>query len=157
MPLGGDLPLEWRNFLGGARMAKIFLSYRQDDSQAEAGRLSDLLKHKFGRDNVFIDVENIELGTNFVQRLAAEVEHLRCVSRNNRPPMAHPARRPYRLCTRRNRSSVTAQHSSYSNSNQRRRDAQSRSIAIGPERIRRETGLRNPLSQIPVRCSKLVS
>jgi hypothetical protein len=52
---------------------KIFLSYRRDDAAAEAGRLGDRLALELGRDSIFIDVDGIPLGTNFVRRLTDEV------------------------------------------------------------------------------------
>ena len=51
----------------------IFLSYRRDDLVGQAGRLSDRLVHEFGRDNLFLDVDSISLGENFVKKLIAEV------------------------------------------------------------------------------------
>jgi TIR domain len=52
---------------------RIFLSYRRDDSGGQAGRLSDRLVPEFGRDNLFLDIDSIPLGVNFVKRLTAEV------------------------------------------------------------------------------------
>src|SRR5437899_1001904 len=46
-------------------MRAIFISYRRDDAEGEAGRLfSDLAKH-FGEDRVFMDVAAIEPGRDF--------------------------------------------------------------------------------------------
>jgi hypothetical protein len=50
---------------GGA----IFISYRRDDSAGEAGRLADHLAQRFGRDRVFIDIDTIAPGTDFVVEL----------------------------------------------------------------------------------------
>ena len=44
----------------------IFISYRRDDSAGYAGRLYDRLTARFGSDRVFMDVEGIEPGTDFV-------------------------------------------------------------------------------------------
>lgn len=44
----------------------IFISYRRDDSAGYAGRLYDRLTARFGGDRVFMDVEGIEPGTDFV-------------------------------------------------------------------------------------------
>ncbi|MEZ5611947.1 MAG: TIR domain-containing protein [Rhodocyclaceae bacterium] len=44
----------------------IFISYRRDDSAGYAGRLYDRLAARFGSDRVFMDVEGIEPGTDFV-------------------------------------------------------------------------------------------
>ena len=51
-------------------MPKIFISYRRDDSNDAAHRIYDRLVKAFGRRNVFIDVDNIKLGSNFM----AEIE-----------------------------------------------------------------------------------
>lgn len=50
-------------------MGGIFISYRRGDSAGYAGRLSDHLRDHFGKDKVFIDVETIEFGTDFVEAL----------------------------------------------------------------------------------------
>jgi hypothetical protein len=52
---------------------KIFLSYRRDDSAGQTGRLRDILVEELGDDCVFLDVDNIPLGTNFVEKLTQEV------------------------------------------------------------------------------------
>ena len=46
-------------------MAGIFISYRRDDSEGQAGRLFEGLKTRFGEDRVFIDVDDIEPGGDF--------------------------------------------------------------------------------------------
>jgi hypothetical protein len=43
----------------------IFLSYRRDDAEGEAGRLFDDLTSEFGTDKVFMDVAGIEPGRDF--------------------------------------------------------------------------------------------
>ncbi len=45
----------------------IFISYRRDDSKHAAGRLVDRLQGEFGDDQLFLDVDNIELGLDFVE------------------------------------------------------------------------------------------
>jgi TIR domain len=45
----------------------IFINYRRDD-KVDAGRLSDRLKHRFGTDNVFFDVEE-ERGLNWLKEI----------------------------------------------------------------------------------------
>jgi hypothetical protein len=44
----------------------IFVSYRRDDSSGHAGRLFDRLVHHFGKDRIFMDIDNIEPGEDFV-------------------------------------------------------------------------------------------
>ena len=47
-------------------MPRIFISYRRDDSAAHAGRLYDRLEGHFGQQNVFMDVDTIQPGLDFV-------------------------------------------------------------------------------------------
>jgi len=53
--------------------AKVFISYRRDDSAGQAGRIQDRLEREFGRDLLFMDVDAIPLGMNFVKILHEEV------------------------------------------------------------------------------------
>ncbi len=48
-------------------MPKIFISYRRDDSAGHAGRLSDHLNDHFGQGQVFMDVDTIRPGLDFVE------------------------------------------------------------------------------------------
>lgn len=50
-------------------MAKVFVSYRRDDSIGLAGRIYDRLATHFGRDAVFMDVDAIPFGVDFRQYL----------------------------------------------------------------------------------------
>ena len=50
-------------------MPRILVSYRRDDSAPYAGRLADRLKERFGRNHVFVDIDNIRPGEDFVQRI----------------------------------------------------------------------------------------
>jgi hypothetical protein len=51
----------------------IFISYRRDDAQGEAGRLSDSLGKAFGESSIFLDVEGIQPGHDFRQVLEARI------------------------------------------------------------------------------------
>jgi TIR domain len=53
---------------------KIFINYRREDTQATAGRIHDSLRQAFGRNNVFMDVDNIRAGEKFAERLNSRVE-----------------------------------------------------------------------------------
>jgi hypothetical protein len=53
--------------------AKVFISYRREDSAGHAGRVHDRLAREFGRDLLFMDVDGIPLGVNFVKVLQEEV------------------------------------------------------------------------------------
>jgi formylglycine-generating enzyme required for sulfatase activity len=50
-------------------VARIFLSYRRDDSGGYAGRLFDRLSQHFGRDNLFMDIATIDPGLDFVKAI----------------------------------------------------------------------------------------
>jgi len=50
-------------------MPRILVNYRRDDSAAYAGRLADRLREHFGRDNVFVDIDTIRPGEDFVERI----------------------------------------------------------------------------------------
>jgi len=52
---------------------KIFINYRRDDSIGMAGRLHDRLAQMFGRDNLFMDVDNIPAGRDFEDYLDGQV------------------------------------------------------------------------------------
>jgi len=55
-------------------VARIFISYRRDDTSGEAGRLADELTRTFGRQNVFIDVDAVAPGTDFEQRIRGALD-----------------------------------------------------------------------------------
>src|SRR5262249_39904896 len=52
---------------------KIFINYRRDDAISTAGRLHDRLAQTFGRDNLFMDVDHIPAGVDFVDYLRNQV------------------------------------------------------------------------------------
>ena len=52
---------------------KIFINYRRDDSIGMAGRLHDRLAQTFGRDKLFMDVDHIPAGADFVAHLNNQV------------------------------------------------------------------------------------
>jgi len=54
-------------------MKGIFISYRREDSAGYAGRLYDRLAAHFGADRVFMDVEGIEPGVDFVDAIERAV------------------------------------------------------------------------------------
>lgn len=55
-------------------MGAIFISYRRGDSAGAAGRLFDRLEQKLGRRRVFMDVDSIEPGLDFVDVLNRHLE-----------------------------------------------------------------------------------
>jgi lanthanide-dependent methanol dehydrogenase len=52
---------------------KIFINYRRDDSAGTAGRLCDWLRRAFGPKNLFMDVDTIPAGVDFVDYLNSQV------------------------------------------------------------------------------------
>src|SRR5262249_48634772 len=52
---------------------KIFINYRRDDSISTAGRLHDRLAQTFGRKSLFIDVDHVPAGVDFVDYLHSQV------------------------------------------------------------------------------------
>ena len=48
---------------------KIVISYRRDDSAGQAGRIYDSLCQHFGAEQIFIDIDTIEPGINFVKAI----------------------------------------------------------------------------------------
>jgi len=57
-------------------MPRILISYRRDDSAAYAGRLFDRLSDAFDPGNIFIDIDTIKPGQDFVQTIGESV--IRC-------------------------------------------------------------------------------
>jgi TIR domain len=52
---------------------KIFINYRREDSIEVTGRLHDRLTQTFGHKNIFVDVEDIPAGVDFVKYLSDQV------------------------------------------------------------------------------------
>ena len=55
-------------------MGGIFISYRREDASHAAGRLVDRLGRTFKPEQLFIDIDNIEPGLDFVKELSKKVE-----------------------------------------------------------------------------------
>jgi len=53
---------------------RIFISYRRADSEGYAGRIYDRLAPHFGDDAIFMDVDDIPAGVDFVKYLENEVQ-----------------------------------------------------------------------------------
>ena len=47
----------------------IFLSYRRDDTGGHTGRLYDKLVHQLGEERVFLDIDNVPIGVDFVDAI----------------------------------------------------------------------------------------
>jgi TIR domain len=50
-----------------SRMPGVFICYRRDDTGGYAGHLYDRLARQFGREQIFMDVDAIPIGDDFVQ------------------------------------------------------------------------------------------
>ena len=50
-------------------MPKIFVSYRRKSSEAITGRILDRLVAHYGKESIFIDIDNIPAGMDFRQRI----------------------------------------------------------------------------------------
>jgi hypothetical protein len=57
-----------------ARFGGVFISYRRNEAAAYAGRLYDRLTARFGRERVFIDMENVGRGEDFVEAITDAAE-----------------------------------------------------------------------------------
>ena len=55
-------------------MPTIAISYRRSDSAAIVGRIFDKLVATFGRESIFIDIDNIPLGTDFREYVASALD-----------------------------------------------------------------------------------
>jgi hypothetical protein len=55
------------------KMAGVFISYRRDDTAGHAGRLFDSLVRRFGEPSVFMDLTDIDPGSDFVETLERAV------------------------------------------------------------------------------------
>jgi len=54
-------------------MASLFINYRRDDAPGVAGRLFDHLTRKFSRRSIFMDVDAMKPGMDFVKQLDTQV------------------------------------------------------------------------------------
>jgi tetratricopeptide (TPR) repeat protein len=58
---------------------RIFISYRRDDAASDAGRLADHLNRRFGEGQVFLDIDTINPGTDFVRVLQSSLRETAAV------------------------------------------------------------------------------
>jgi len=52
---------------------RVFISYRREDSSGQAGRLYDALSKQLGPENVFMDVDTIDIGVEFKEAIESAV------------------------------------------------------------------------------------
>jgi len=55
-------------------MSKIFISYRRENDAPHAGRLYDHLATRFGETHVFMDIDNMRVGLDFVEQIEQAVQ-----------------------------------------------------------------------------------
>jgi len=55
-------------------MSGIFISYRREDSIAYAGRLFDRLADRFGEERIFMDIDTMKVGLDFVEQIENAVQ-----------------------------------------------------------------------------------
>ncbi len=55
-------------------MSRIFISYRREDSIAYAGRLFDRLADRFGEEQIFMDIDTMKVGLDFVEQIENAVQ-----------------------------------------------------------------------------------
>ena len=53
---------------------EVFISYRRDDTQSEAGRLADAIRVHFGEDSVFVDTSDTRFGSEWPDVLRTAVD-----------------------------------------------------------------------------------
>lgn len=61
------------NSSGQAITPNLFISYRRHDSAGYSGRVHDRLQREFRHNLLFMDVDSIPLGTNFIKVLGEEI------------------------------------------------------------------------------------
>jgi hypothetical protein len=52
---------------------QIFISYRRDDASFAAGRIYDHLVARFPQNQIFVDVDNLDPGIDFVEAIEMSV------------------------------------------------------------------------------------
>jgi hypothetical protein len=57
-----------------ARFKGVFISYRRDEAKAHAKWFYDRLAAHFGKEKIFLDLENVGLGKNFVKAITSAAE-----------------------------------------------------------------------------------
>lgn len=65
--------------LSGSQQPRIFICYRREDTQDAAGRLHDRLVEAYGADRVFMDIDNVPLGADFVGYVSEQISRCSAV------------------------------------------------------------------------------
>ena len=56
-----------------AHKSSVFVCYRREDTQDAAGRLHDRLVTAYGRERVFMDIDSVPLGIDFVEHVTEQI------------------------------------------------------------------------------------
>src|SRR5215471_15899005 len=59
--------------IGASPMPGVFISYRREDTAGYSGRIYDHFRDHFGEKRVFIDVDTIQPGEDFIQVIEEKV------------------------------------------------------------------------------------
>jgi TIR domain/Kelch motif len=66
-------PWRWSVLVARSAPDGVFLSYRRDDTEHVAGRLADRIGQRYGNSQVFLDVDSVAPGADFVDAVQAAV------------------------------------------------------------------------------------
>jgi pterin-4a-carbinolamine dehydratase len=69
----------WDFVTGGVMQPSIFISYRREDSAAEAGRLRATLAGQFGDEAVFMDTSSIQAGSKWPSEIRSSLDSAKAV------------------------------------------------------------------------------
>ena len=125
-------------------MRAIFISYRREDSEGQAGRLFTDLGRIFGPQSVFMDVAGLKAGRDFRSAIDEQVSScgvlLAVIGKGwtdvTDSSRTSPSRGPARLRAARNRRRAEARHPGGTGAGARREDAAGRPVAAGHGRPR---------------------
>ena len=112
-------------------MPRIFISYRREETAYPAGWLFDRLGSRFGEDQIFKDVDSIDPGDDFMERITTAVGSCDVllaligdgVADRDRRGRRSPARQPEGLRPPRDRGRLGARHPRRAGARRRRGDA----------------------------------
>src|SRR5712691_7261797 len=57
----------------------IFINYRRNDAAQAAGRIYDTLRQAFGRDSIFMDIDKIPFGSDFVNYIESQLSSCKVI------------------------------------------------------------------------------
>ena len=69
------------------KIRKIFISYRREDSRHQAARIYAALERVLPKDHIFMDIDSLKPGVDFVNVLTERFKRKRCHAGINRAAM----------------------------------------------------------------------